>query len=244
MRFGPQGGKEGRHAMDNSGFSILIPHYSTQNCDAALHLCIRMFKENTLNEDYELIVVQGYKDPYLFWNEYSERARFERIVFFNNDMLPAPGWDRFMESYVDDNSLVTGYLVEPGVLDVARQNIHRDFGRRPETFRRKEFEAFCSTVHVPEIKEELGWYMPVMLTKNFFRRMGRYLIERPFPHPNDVLFWNHCLSRGARLLRVRSFAYHFQNMSNSLLDAKRTEGIALTASSQTQSESRAPRGPW
>jgi hypothetical protein len=207
--------------MAGSGFSILIPHYSTENCDAALHLCIRMLKENTLSEDYELIIVQGYKDPYLFWNEFAERAKFEKLAFFNNDMLPAPGWDEMMRKYVDDNSLVMGYLVEPGVIPPARQNIHRDFGRSPRNFKREEFERFCADVRVPEMTHEMGWYMPVMMTKSFFLRMGRYPTDRPFPHPNDVAFWDRCVSRGAGLVRVRSFAYHFQGMSNPENDRNR-----------------------
>src|SRR5579883_2399937 len=175
------------------GLSILIPHYSTPRCDLSLHLAIQMFRENTANRNYELIVVQGFTDPYVFWNLYSDRARFDHLVFFNNDMLPAPGWDPLLQAHADDNSLVTGYLVEPGVLEVARQNIHRDFGRSPEHFRRMEFEHFCAGLDLPERKEELGWYMPVLMTRSFFSRMGKYPTERPFPHPNDIAFWNHCL---------------------------------------------------
>lgn len=183
-------------------------------CDESLSLAIQMFRENTTRRDYEMIVVQGYTDPYVFWNEYAERAQSEVLVFFNNDMLPAPGWDEFMLKHLDENSLLMGYLVEPGVISPARQNIHRDFGRSPRTFRRQEFERFSAQCEVPEMTHEMGWYMPVMLTRSFFLRMGRYPTDRPFPHPNDVAFWDRCLSRGAKLVRVRSFAYHFQGMSN------------------------------
>jgi hypothetical protein len=173
-----------------------------------------MFRENTTSQDYEVIVVRGFNDPYVFWNLYSDYARSEVLVFFNNDMLPAPGWDELMLKHVDDNSLVMGYLVEPGVISPASQNIHKDFGRKPETFQRKSFEDFCANTQAEEAKSELGWYMPVMLTKSFFIRMGRYPTDQPFPHPNDVAFWDRCVGQGAKLVRVRSFAYHFQGMSN------------------------------
>jgi hypothetical protein len=202
-------------------YSILIPHYSTPESDEALHLCIRMLRENSLRKDYELIVVQGYRDPYVFWNEYAERAKHEALAFFNNDMLPAPGWDEFPMKHLTDDALIMGYLVEPGVIAPADQNIRRDFGRRPSTFRRKEFEDFCTAQEVPEVSEQMGWYMPVALTKSFFRRMGGYPIQAPFPHPNDIAFWDHCRAQGARLLRVRSFAYHFQGMSNPENDRNR-----------------------
>jgi hypothetical protein len=196
------------------GLSVLIPHYSTPDTDIALQLCISMFRENTVCRNYELIIVQGFTDPYAFWNRYSDHARYEALVFYNNDMLPAPAWDTLMLKHLDDNSLIMGYLLEPGVIQPARQNIHKDFGRSPKTFRREDFERFCSQVDIPERVDEMGWYMPVMLTRTFFNRMGKYPTQKPFPHPNDAAFWDTCTRKGARLVRVRSFSYHFQGMSN------------------------------
>lgn len=207
--------------MPSPSLSILIPHYSTPSCDAALNLCIQMFRENTSCKNYELIVVHGFSDPYVFWNEYADHAQSNNLVFFNNDMLPAPGWDEFMLKHVTDNTLVMGYLIEPGVISPAPQNIHRDFGRTPNSFRRREFEEFCRAHEVPEVTQEMGWYMPVMLTLPFFAKMGKYPTIPPFPHPNDIAFWNHCESRGAELRRVRSFAYHFQGLSNPVNDKNR-----------------------
>lgn len=207
--------------MPKAHFSVLIPHYSTPNCDAALGLCIQMLRENTTSKGYELIVVHGFSDPYVFWNVYSDRAQHETLVFFNNDMLPAPGWDEFMLKHVTDNALVMGYLVEPGVIPPADQNLREDFGRTPATFRRTEFENFCKQQDVPEVASEMGWYMPVMLTRSFFSRMGKYPTAAPFPNPNDIAFWNHCVANGADLVRVRSFAYHFQGMSNPANDKNR-----------------------
>jgi hypothetical protein len=57
------------------GLSILIPHYSTPDTDQALQLCITMFRENTVCRNYELIIVQGFADPYMFWNRYADQAR-------------------------------------------------------------------------------------------------------------------------------------------------------------------------
>ena len=116
------------------GLSILIPHYSTPESDQALQLCITMFRENTACKNYELIVVQGFTDPYVFWNTYSEYARHEALVFFNNDMLPAPGWDTLMLKHLDDNSLVMGYLLEPGDRKSTRLNSsHATLSRMPSS---------------------------------------------------------------------------------------------------------------
>ncbi len=207
--------------MTHRAYSVLIPHLSTPECDRALHLCLETLRENSLVRDHEVIVVQGFTDPYRFWNRYAESASNEVLAFFNNDMVPAPGWDRLMLDRVDDESIVMGYLVEPGVLPPAKQNIRMDFGRRPATFRRREFETFCGDYDAPDCVDEMGWYMPIMLTKSFFRRMGGYPTERPFPHPNDIAFFETCRARGARLKRVRSFAYHFQNLSNPSHDRNR-----------------------
>lgn len=203
------------------GLSILIPHHSTPLNDAALAINQRMLRENTANPDCEVIVVHEYGDPYRFWNDFSDKARYEHLAFSCSDMLMAPGWDVLMQAHVDDQTLVTGYIVEPGVIPVCHRNIVADFGKSPERFDRPAFEAFSRSCETSDVRDGYGWYMPLMVTKSFFRAMGKYPCERPFPHPNDLAFWGTCESRGARFLQVRSFSYHFQNLSDVRHDSKR-----------------------
>jgi hypothetical protein len=204
------------------GYSILIPHKSTPHNDLALTLNLTMLDENSTQVPEDVRVMTENEDPYMLWNRYGEQARSEALVFSNSDVLMAPGWD-IMVKHVDDNSIVTGYLIEPGVIGVAACNIHKDFGKAPDKFHRRAFESFCATygAGVPEVVEERAWYMPCVMTKAFFLRMGKFPCDNAFPHPNDILFWNSCVERGARLLRARSFAYHFQCLSNIEHDYKR-----------------------
>lgn len=196
--------------------SIIIPHKRTPLNDRALRLNLEMLQDNTFH-DYELIIdTECPKDPYKIWNEASILARGEILVFTNSDVLMAPGWDIQMVENMHDNTIVTGYLVEPGTIGVASVNIHRDFGRAPETFRRWDFEDFCmkDAVSRPKCKAERGWYMPCAVLKDWFNWTGGFDTTLGFPNPNDILFWEKCLDAFAtQLLRVTSYAYHFQNLS-------------------------------
>lgn len=204
------------------GLSILIPHKSTPLNDQALELMLRMIRENTQEADREVIVVENHGDPYRFWNRYAEAAKHDALLFTCSDMPPAFGWDVLMKRHLDDNSIVTGHLVEPGVIGVAQENIQVDFGRTPGAFRREEFQRYVERRQdIPEVRDGRGWYMPVLWTKALFLGMGKYPQERPFPAPNDIDFFNRCVERGAQLKQVRSFAYHFQNLSNPEHDFKR-----------------------
>lgn len=205
------------------GMTILIPHKNTPLNDKALEINLKMLHDNTINRDCETLIMSEKNDPYVLWNEYALKAKHEHLVFSNSDVLMAAGWDVYLQKYVDDNSIVTGYLVEPGIIGVASQNIHLNYGKSPNNFDRTGFEKWAESraIQTPEMKEERGWYMPCIMTKTFFLRMGRFPVEKAFPNPNDIIFWEHCLKNGAKLKRVRSFAYHLQNLSNSAHDYKR-----------------------
>lgn len=202
--------------------SILIPHKSTSLNDICLELNKQMLKDNTRSE-YELIIMDEAEDPYTLWNRYANKTKYELLIFSNSDVLMAPDWDVNLVKHADNSSIITGYLVECGAIGVASQNILHNFGKNPSKFDRAGFEAFCKTESqkCSEIKFERGWYMPCLMTKEFFTKMGYFPREKPFPNPNDILFWEHCLKQGAQLKRANSFAYHFQNLSNQEHDYKR-----------------------
>lgn len=204
--------------------SILIPHKSTPLNDICLDLNLKMLEENTKSE-YEVILMYEKQDPYALWNRYARTAKSDLLIFSNSDVLMAPNWDVQLVTHADNNSIITGYLVECGAIGIASQNIDRNFGRNPSKFDRQGFEDFCQEFalkrQIPDIKNERGWYMPCLMTKEFFSRMGGFPCDLPFPHPNDIKFWEHCLKQGAILKRANSFAYHFQNLSNQEHDFKR-----------------------
>lgn len=197
--------------------TIIIPHKRTPLNDQALNLNLQMLQANTIN-DYELIVDTEYpKDPYKIWNEAAKSARGDILIFTNSDVLMGPNWDMFMTTYIRDNCIVTGYLLEPGTIGVASVNIHLDFGRTPETFRRNDFEEWVrnNKNRYTEAIEQRGWYMPCAVYREWFNWTGGFDTTLGFPNPNDILFWDKCVRDfGTRLERVRSFAYHFQNLSS------------------------------
>lgn len=195
--------------------SIIIPHKITQHNDKALLQNIAMLNANTAHQ-FELIInTETPKDPYQIWNETSKIAQGEYLIFSNSDVLMAPEWDVNMVAYCKPNTIVVGYLVEPGNIGVASENIHKDFGRHPDSFRRDEFEYWAVRQQHPDIKEERGWYMPCCVRKDWFLSTGGFPTELPFPNPNDIIFWNRCRDElGTKFLRANSFAYHYQNLSS------------------------------
>lgn len=207
--------------MEN--YSIIIPHKKTELNDLSLDLNLKMLEKNSRNKNYELIIAEEKEDPYKLWNKYSELAKYENLVFSNSDVIMAKDWDVHMIGQLCDNSIVTGYLVECGVIGVAWQNIPRNFGTSPLDFDSEKFENFCEEEgeKVPDMREERGWYMPCSIKKSLFFKMGGFNTEKPFPNPNDIIFWEKCIGEGVVLKRAKSFAYHFQNLSNKEHEYKR-----------------------
>jgi hypothetical protein len=198
--------------------TIIIPHKRTGMNDEALELNLKMLLRHT-ESSFELIIdSETPKDPYQLYNSAARRARSETLVFSNTDVLMGPGWDMLIDQ-VHPNSIVTGYLIEAGNIGVAETNIHMDFGKTPTLFDKYAFEAYVRDKlrHVElgnAVKEERGWFMPCAMNRNWFNSVGGFPTELPFPNPNDAIFWDNCIANlGTKLLRVPSFAYHFQNLS-------------------------------
>lgn len=196
--------------------TIIIPHKPRPSNDRALQLAITSIIKNT-NCTYELIidpVVPG--DPYVIWNDVSKHARGETLVFSNSDVMFAEWWDVLMLKHCAPNTIVTGYIIEPGNIGVAPVNISRDFGKHPDNFDQVSFQKYVDKVSqkVEDVKEERGWYMPCAMNRDWFLSTGGFNVEKSFPNPNDIEFWERCKERyGTKFLRVKSYSYHFQNQS-------------------------------
>lgn len=198
--------------------SIIIPHKPTPANNEALQLNIRMLLANT-RCSFELIIdTETPKDPYKIWNEVVPKARASVVVLSNSDVLMAPGWDVPILEHICDNMIITGYLVEPGAIGVAPVNIHRNFGKLPSEFDRKAFEEFAKEhAKGKEAEEKRAWYMPCAMMRDWFVWVGGFDTDKPFPEPNDIKFWDRAVANyGTKLLRVPSYAYHFQNLSGRL----------------------------
>jgi len=195
-------------------YSIIIPHKLAESNNMSLGMNLQMLLENSVYPFELIIETSAPRDPYMIWNEAAKQARADILVFTNSDVLMAPGWDRFMVDFCEPNAIMTGYLVEPGNIGVAEENIHNSFGMHPSTFNRQQFEQWVAAQNTPECVEQRGWYMPCAVDRKWFIDTGGFDTAIPFPHPNDIIFWDRCIREyGTRLLRVRSYAYHFQCLS-------------------------------
>lgn len=199
---------------------IIIPHKHTGLNDQCLKLCIEMLRENSSRGTITNIIVDDSdRDPYEIWNQQSIISDADIVVFTNTDVLMGPMWDTIIK-FVKPNSIVTGYLIECGAIPVHHLNIERHFGKTPASFMRTEFENFCIEhgKTVPEIKEERAWYMPCAMDRKWFvstggfdMKLGSFREHKPL----DIYFWETCIKQhGFILLRAKSYAYHFQNLSN------------------------------
>lgn len=196
-------------------FSVIIPHKRTRENDAALKLAmdsiLRCYSSCEI-----LIDTQTPADPYTIWNEYARTAKGKVLIFTNSDVVFAPGWDVLFGRYAEVNTIVTGYLVEPGNIPVADVNIQENFGLTPSTFNVRDFSLYAikQMERTPTVLTQRAWYMPCAINREWFLYTGGFDTTKPFPHPNDTEYWDRCVKEySTQLLRVNSWAYHFQNLS-------------------------------
>ena len=135
--------------------SILIPHKPGPSNDKALRLALDSIIRFT-NFSYEIIlnmVVPG--DPYVFWNQAAWQAKGGTLIFSNSDVIFAPGWDSLAE-HASPNTIVTGYMVEPGNIGVAPVNIKGDHGKHPDQYDEGGFHSQIERQKADDSKEERG----------------------------------------------------------------------------------------
>lgn len=189
-------------------FSIVLPYLSKSPC---IDLCKELLQKNTVNE-YELIEIVDNTDVYAAYNDGAFNAKNDIILLLNDDMFVSPGWDELYIKYCEPKTVVTGYLIESGRIPVASQNISYNCGTTLETFDYQKFIDFSLTLNNPEVRNDLGWYMPVAFHKSTFIN---YPNDIKYPHPNDITLIKDLLPQmGYRYLQVASYVYHLQNYTS------------------------------
>jgi hypothetical protein len=197
-----------------AAFTIVLPHRRNAGNDAALAIALSTLMANTVNE-FALLIDAAHDAPlYPRVNAMIDAAYTDCVVYWASDTFAAPAWDVPMLAAWDTNTIVTNILVEPGVIGMSAENRHMDFGRRPETFRRAEFEAWAATA---EMRSGEGWYCPYMVSRSAFLDMGGLGDTRTIDHHGftdaDIVFFDRWKASGRRVVRARSFAYHLQRYS-------------------------------
>ena len=197
-------------------FTVILPHRRNAGNDAALRICLDCLIANTVN-DFKLIIDAAVDQPlYERVNRMVRQADTEICVYLASDTFVAPSWDVPMLDIYAPDTFVTGVLVEPGAIGIHPDNVERDFGRKPETFRRAEFEAWCASGEAV-VPSGWGWYCPVMYPRDGYFAFGGLELDLPGDHhgfaPADVALFDRWLAGGKQIKRAKSYAYHLQRWS-------------------------------
>lgn len=199
-----------------AAFTVILPHKRNPGNDAALQIALDMLMANTAN-DFTLLIDAATDAP-LFprVNAMVEQATTDLCVYTASDMFFAPGWDTPMLDAFTPEAFVTNVVVEPGAIAMHDQNHRMDFGRKPETFRRAEFEAWATGD--PHFPAGEGWTCPWMFSRAAFLAMGG--LETNLPPdargftPADSRMFDRWKAAGNRVVRAKSYVYHLQGWSD------------------------------
>lgn len=201
-------------------FTIILPHRRNPGNDEALRICLDCLMANTIN-DFILLMDAAVDQPlYPRVNAMMQQATTEKVIYWSSDMFAAPGWDAFMLGMAASDTFVTAVLVEPGVIGLHPTSVQRDFGRRPETFDRAAFEAWCvGPANDLNLTGE-GWYAPVLYPRTGFLAMGGLVDDDSGMHDHhgftnaDVALFERWKAAGNKVVRARnSYVYHLQRWS-------------------------------
>lgn len=221
-------------------FSIIIPTY---NASQELELAIKSIKKNSRLDNELIVIVDQLKNggvsqeilavlkragirpiinkknlgPYKNWNLGAKRATGDWLVFVTDDQYFAPDWDKTLWDFKKRKRLLTGQLVEPGLIPVWKTNIKKDFGYNPQEFREKDFLSFVKEASVADLVDE-GFFVPLVVHKDDFAALGGWPTAGEFgtrnAPANDIAFIEKAKKAGFEFKRaLNSFSYHFQGSS-------------------------------
>lgn len=202
--------------MISPPISILLPHLRNASNDGALQVALDTLTAHT-TLDYELIIeaVEERRDIYAVLNRMARRALGEYLIPWNSDVFASPNWLTPMWDARSVETIVSPTMVECGAIPVNDLNLQKDFGRRPETFRRAEFEDWVRAGGGQRTDWHDGdraWFFPSLINRRRFLELGGFDTTRGyFPeHPLDIWFWDKWEACGGKFKRVKSWVYHLQ----------------------------------
>ena len=145
------------------------------------------------------------------------RAQGEYVVYLNDDMVLAPGWDAALDRAIErvrrhGAFMLSGTMVEP--VDTGNVcAVHADLGRDPATF---DFERFAREAPQLARADWLGaTWPPTLVSRELWHQVGGYSIEFSPGMGSDNDFSMKLWQAGCRLfLGVGdSLVYHFSETS-------------------------------
>ncbi len=220
-------------------FSLILP---TVNAYSELAFCIESLKSNS-NLKNELIVIvdvgekgnvneiiinylQSHKirfylndkqlGPYGSWNKGAKIAKNKFLCFITDDQYFAPGWDVAIMKHMQKDMIISGQLVEPGVLLPSFKTVIRDFGETAKNFREKDFLIFAEKIKKEELTDGI-FFIPLAIDRERFLNLGGFSVKGKFGTksvPNDVLFIRQAKKNKMQFKSsLSSISYHFQASS-------------------------------
>lgn len=210
--------------------SIVIPSWNNL---AYLKLCVESLKRHSKFEHEILVHLNDGSDGSLEWvksqgikytqsaknvgvclsvNHLVARARHDWVLFMNDDMVAAPGWDTAFiaatQSVDTDLALFFGTLIQPenGGNDII---IKQNFGESPVTFDEAKFLQNFMADGRGDTEGAIS--QPTLMSKKWWNMVGGYSLEfSPGMSSDDDLsmkFW----VAGCRNFRIVSASrfYHF-----------------------------------
>lgn len=198
-----------------AAFTVILPHKRNKGNDRALKICLECLFDNT-HHDFKLIIDAAENQPlYERINAMMEQATTDAVVYMASDVFQSPNWDVPMLAAFDQDTIVNGVVVEPGAIGLHHWNLHADFGRTPEQFKRDKFEEWVGSAHYPDGE---GWFCPYMISRSRFLERGGfttgYMVDGQGFSNADEKFFAEWKADGKRVIRTRSYAYHLQRYSD------------------------------
>ena len=211
-------------------FSIVIPSWNNL---AYLKLCVESLQRHSKFEHEILVHLNDGSDGSLEWvkaqgikytqsarnvgvclavNHVVAKARHDWVLFMNDDMVAAPGWDTAFVAAIqsiDTNlALFFGTMIQPEV-GSGEVIIKQDFGASPETFDEAKFlQGYMADGRGDQ---EGAASQPTLFHKKWWNMVGGYSLEySPGMSSDDDLMMKYWVA-GCRNFRIvgASRFYHF-----------------------------------
>ena len=211
-------------------FSIVIPSWNNL---AYLKLCVESLKKHSQFEHEILVHLNDGSDGSLEWvksqgikytqsdknvgvclavNHLVAKASCDWVLYMNDDMVAAPGWDAgFIEAIASvdsDLAMYFGTLIQPEIGKSVAM-IRGSFGLSPQEFDEQRFLAECMTDKRGDMEGAAS--QPTLVHKKWWSMLGGYSLEfSPGMSSDDDLLMKFWVA-GCRNYRVvgKSRFYHF-----------------------------------
>lgn len=211
-------------------FSIVIPSWNNL---AYLKLCVESLQKFSQFEHEILVHLNDGSDGSLEWvksqgikytqsnknvgvclsvNLLVSQAKYDWVLYMNDDMVAAPGWDTgFIDAIASvDSDLVMffGTLIQPEIGSNSNM-IRQNFGETPQYFDETQFLAQCMADKRGDVEGTAS--QPTLVHRKWWSMLGGYSLEfSPGMSSDDDLLMKFWVA-GCRTYRIvgKSRFYHF-----------------------------------